>query len=433
MVEVDEQGTGTLGGSGTLDVVRQFADAVVALRLHGLCQYDGRLVWILPGEVEQTVVCTEAGGFQRYFLRSEGQAEIRLDDEADGIALVSSRDSAFRLVLLRLGHELSLILAGAIDREIAAVGHLAGHEVVVGLTEVGLLILNTETEGEVGGDGLIVEGSQFVITAASTLVGDGHTMEIHLTARLHHQREGGGRTCIFERGYAAIGIRLGRQRADGLSSSGIDDSDVGAVAILAVDNRNRSIACDRQVDLLVIIECPSVRGVVVVGLVAHDLNTLVVCRVEVDISQVIGVGEAWEGILDGCGYGIERDVTLYEVFRLIFLAALGFGVPAAEDAAENLRAVFGTKGKLADGLLTLHLLGADNGRAVEVVVGERVLCVEGCNLFLSEGTDGHVWTIVHAGDSQSRSFALIVEHVDIVLVVLPAARTVGSLRGYHIT
>ena len=185
MIEVDEQGALTLTRCGTLDVVRQFADVVVALRLHGLGQQHGGLVGILPSEVKQTVVSTEAGSLQRYFLRGEGQAEVWLDDETDGVALVGCR-TTFLLVLLGLRHKLRLILTGTVDREVAAVGHLAGDEVVVSLAEICLLTVDTKTEVEECRDRLVVEGDRFVLTAFTALVGDGYAVEIHLAARLHH-------------------------------------------------------------------------------------------------------------------------------------------------------------------------------------------------------------------------------------------------------
>ena len=109
-----------------------------------------------------------------------------------------------------------------------------------------------------------------------------------------------------------------------------------------------------------------------------------------------------------------------------------FVEPASEGTAIELGDIVGTKGKLADGLLALDQLGANECRTVEVEVGEGVLCVEGCDLVLSQRADTHEGTVVHTRDGQSGSLACVVEHVDIVPVVLPAAWGVGSLRGYHI-
>ena len=170
----------------------------------------------------------------------------------------------------------------------------------------------------------------------------------------------------------------------------------------------------------------------IVGLVADDVDTLVVGRIEVGIGQVIGIRNAWEGVLDGCGNGIERHIALYDVFHLIFLAAFGLVEPSSEGTAIELGDIVSTKGKLADGILTLHQLGADERRAVVVEVGEGVLCVEGCDLVFSQCADAHEGTIVHTRDGQCRSLARVVEHIDIVPVVLPTAWGVGSLRGYHI-
>ena len=170
----------------------------------------------------------------------------------------------------------------------------------------------------------------------------------------------------------------------------------------------------------------------VVGLVADDVDTLVVGRIEVGIGQVIRIRNAWEGVLDGCGNGIERHIALHDVFHLVFLAAFGLVEPASEGTAIELGDIVSTKGKLADGILTLDQLGADERRTVVVEVGESVLCVEGCNLFLCQGADSHEGAIVHTRDGQGCCLAGVVEHVSIVLVVLPAAGAVGRLCGYHI-
>ena len=77
-------------------------------------------------------------------------------------------------------------MPGTVDREVAAVGHLAGDEVVVSLAEICLLTVDTKTEVEECRDRLVVEGSRFVLTALAALVGDGYAVEIHLAARLHH-------------------------------------------------------------------------------------------------------------------------------------------------------------------------------------------------------------------------------------------------------
>ena len=170
----------------------------------------------------------------------------------------------------------------------------------------------------------------------------------------------------------------------------------------------------------------------IVGLVADDVDTLVVSWIEVGISQVIGIRNAWEGVLDGCGNGIERHIALYDVFHLVFLAAFWLVEPPSEGTAIELGDIVSTKGKLADGILTLHHLDADERRTVVVEVGEGVLCVEGSDLVLSQRADAHEGTIVHTRDGQCRGLARVVEHIDIVPVVLPTAWGVGSLRGYHI-
>ena len=170
----------------------------------------------------------------------------------------------------------------------------------------------------------------------------------------------------------------------------------------------------------------------IVGLVADDVDTLVVSWIEVGIGQIIGIRNAWEGVLDGCGNGIERHIALYDVFHLVLLAAFGLVEPPSEGTAIELGDIVSTKGKLADGILTLHHLDADERRTVVVEVGEGVLCVEGCDLVFSQCADTHVRAVVHTRDGQRRGLARVVEHIDIVPVVLPTAWGVGSLRGYHI-
>ena len=180
-----------------------------------------------------------------------------------------------------------MVLTGTVDREVATVGHLTGYEEIGSLTKVSLLTVSTKTEGEVGCHRFVVEGSQFVLTAALAVVTDSHAVDIHLTARLHNEGEGSGLAFILELGYSAVGIRLSRQRTDGLTSLCIDNGDIGAIAILTVDDSDRGIATNHQIDLLAVVEGPAVRSVVVVGLVAHNLDTLVVGRIEVDICQIV--------------------------------------------------------------------------------------------------------------------------------------------------
>ena len=289
-------------------------------------------------------------------------------------------------------------MTGTIDGEVATIGHLTGHEVVGSVAEVGLLALSAKTEGEVGSHRLVVEGSQFVLVAALAVVADGHAVDIHLTARLHDAGEGSGLTFIFEFGYTAVGIRFGRQRTDGLTGLCIDNGDVSTIAVLAVDDGDRGIATNHQVDLLAVVESPSVRSVVVVSLVAHDLNALMIGRIEVDICEVVRVGGCGSRKLNSCGNGIERQIALYQVFHFIFLATLGLGEPATEGATIESCDVINTKGKLANGLLALDCLGTDNGRTVEIIIGEGVLSVESCDLLFCQGTDGHEGTIVHTSD-----------------------------------
>ena len=127
---------------------------------HPHLQQDGRLVGVLPGDVNQTVVRAVAGGVELHLGGGEGEAEARLDEEADGVALVGSRASvAFVLLRERLDARLAIALVIKVfDEEVAAQGHLAGDEVIGGIAELSLLPLGTQVEGEGSHDGLIGEG-----------------------------------------------------------------------------------------------------------------------------------------------------------------------------------------------------------------------------------------------------------------------------------
>ena len=160
-------------------------------------------------------------------------------------------------------------------------------------------------------------------------------------------------------------------------------------------------------------------GIVVVA--ACDLDTLMVSGIEGIGRHVVSVGRLVVGNLHGGDDGIERHVAFHLVGHLHFLAALGSIEPAAEHHAIQQGDVLFAKGKLADGLLTLHLLDTNRGRAVGVEIGQGELCIQLGNLVLSQGTYGHERTIVHAGDGEGCGLAGVVEHVHIIAVVFPAA------------
>ena len=153
--------------------------------------------------------------------------------------------------------------------------------------------------------------------------------------------------------------------------------------------------------------------------------------VEVGVCQVVGIGSRVAGRLLGGGHGIESQVAFNLVGGMEFLAAVGAVEPAAESLALSHGHLVGTEGEGLDGLLALHFLSTDDA-AVRVVVGQRERGIQGRNLVGCQGADGHVGAVGHARDGQCGGVALIVEHVNIATVVLPAGGRVGRLRGHDI-
>ena len=181
MIEVDQQAASSLSRCSTCDVVRELRVAgacVVTSGLHTYGQRYGGLIGILPRDIDQTVVGTETGGLQRHLLRSEGQSEVGLDEELDGVRLIGS-SAALAFVLLSIWLKACHVRIGILDPQVATVGHLAGHKVLVGIAKLSLLAVFSCTEGEGCCHRLVVEFSQFLALA---VVGDSHAVNIITTA-----------------------------------------------------------------------------------------------------------------------------------------------------------------------------------------------------------------------------------------------------------
>ena len=159
--------------------------------------------------------------------------------------------------------------------------------------------------------------------------------------------------------------------------------------------------------------------VVIVVTAVSNLDALMVSGIEGVGCHVVSISRLIVRNLHRCDNSIEAHVALHLVGHLDLLTTLKSGKPAAEHNTIQLGDVIRAKGKLADGRLALYLLDAEACLTVGIEIGQRELGVQLGNLFLGHGTYGHVGTIAHSGDSERCSLAGIVEHVDVVAVVLP--------------
>ena len=149
--------------------------------------------------------------------------------------------------------------------------------------------------------------------------------------------------------------------------------------------------------------------------------------------HVVSIGRLVVSHFLGGGYGKEVHIAAHLVGSLDLLATLSLGEPSAEGEALSYGDVLLAKGECADGRLSFHLLGAKHFLRIGIVVGQRELGVQLGDLILGQGTYGHIGTIAHAGDGKRRSLAGIVEHVDVITIILPAAGRRRGLRGHFLT
>ena len=258
------------------------------------------------------------------------------------------------------------------------------------------------------------------------VVGDRHAVDI--VATTEGQRQHGVRAFVFEGVDTTVGIVLATDSTNGVTVL-IGDGDVLTAGVCTTADTDGGVTAHTQFHGLSRTESPAV-CIVVIATVA-DLDALMVGGVEVRICQVVGKGGLVVGNLHRCGYGIERQVTLYEILHLEFLSTSGTLEPTTEHHTEGSVHILFPVGKGADGLLALGLLCADH-TTVQTVVGQGIAGVQGCDLVLRQRTHTDIGTVGHTRDGQRRGLTLVVEHIDILLVVLPTAGIVGGLRGHFL-
>ena len=242
------------------------------------------------------------------------------------------------------------------------------------------------------------------------------------------QRQRAVVTLVLKSVDATVGIVFA---ADGSHSVTIliGDDDVFAARVGTASDADGGVVTHPQFHGLSRTEGPAV-GVVVVTTVA-DVNALMVGGIEVRICQVVGKGGLAVGKLHRCGHGIERHVALHEILHLELLSTSGTLKPAAEHHTDRRVHILFSIGKSADGLLALGLLRADH-TTVQTVVGQGVAGVKGCDLLLRQRTHTDIGAVGHTRDGQCRGLALVVEHIDILLVVFPTTGVVRGLRGHFL-
>jgi len=104
----------------------------------------------------------------------------------------------------------------------------------------------------------------------------------------------------------------------------------------------------------------------------------VVFIIEILVGQAEGITLGGALCLDLCGQGVERQVGGDDLVggQLAVVGAFGCGKPAAERHARGHCGIGGGILEGCDGGVFLHLLGANDGRSVRVIIGQREVGLE---------------------------------------------------------